>query len=148
MEMGSSLEVSNNLFQAAQRKDITFIKLSNFNQVNVSNNYMEISSSSEPQNNIGIEIDNLSGAIISQIRSQGYFQSIVRVLNSYSTKIESIIYSPLGHKIPAIIENRHVKRVKKLTLDISPNSVISSSGVRYIDNTEGVTFIDDVDNKR
>lgn len=140
LEMGSTMDISNNLFQAAQRKDITFMRLFNINHVNVSNNYLEISNSPDPKNNVGIEVNNLSGAEITQIRSQGYFHSIIRVLNSFSMEIRQIMYSPLGHKIPTIIENKPGQRVKRISLDISADSIVSSNGTVYIDDIDGVSF--------
>lgn len=141
LEIGSSVNVSDNLFQAAHRKDIVFMKLYDMNQVVVANNYLEVSDSPDPSNNIGIDINYLNGATISHTRAQGYMHSVVRVLNSYSTEIGRIVYSPLGYKIPSVIENKAGQKRKHVILDVSEQSALSTKGsYKYLDNKEGVTF--------
>lgn len=141
LEVGSSVDVSNNLFQASNRNNVTFMKLYSLNQVVVFNNYLELSKSSDPTNNIGIDVDNLSGGRISHTRAQGYMHAIVRVNNSFSTEIDQVIYSPLGYAIPAIIENVPTKRSKNVTLDLPLQSVNSPTRKwKYIDNLDGVQF--------
>lgn len=141
LEIGSSVNVSDNLFQAAHRKDIVFMKLYDMNQVAVSNNYLEVSDSPDPSNNIGIDINYLNGATISHTRAQGHMHSVVRVLNSYYTKIDRIIYSPLGYKILSVIENKAGQKRKHIILDVSEQSALSTKGsYKYLDNKEGVTF--------
>lgn len=141
LEIGSSVNISDNLFQAAQRENITFMRVYDMNQVVIDNNYLEISNSKDASNNIGIDVNYLNGAKISHTRAQGHMHSVVRVLNSYSTEIDPITYSSLGYKIPSLIENKTGQKRKNVVLNISKETVqTSNSSVKYIDNIEGVEF--------
>lgn len=147
LEVGSSVDVSNNLFQTSNRNNAIFMKLHSLNQVVVSNNYLEISKSSDPTNNIGIDLDYVNGMKIDHIRAQGYMHSVVRVYNSFWTEIDRVIYSPLGHKISSIIENVPKQKKKKIILDLTSQAISdSNSNQPYIDNMDGVSFAMPTDN--
>lgn len=141
LEIGSTVNITDNLFQAAQRENITFMKLYDMNQVVVDNNYLEISDSKDASQNYGIDVNNLNGAKISHTRAQGHMKAVVRVLNSYSTEIDPIVYSPLGYKIPSLIENKAGQKRKNVILNVSSETVQSSkSAFKYIDNMDGVVY--------
>lgn len=142
LEVGSSVDVSNNLFQTAHRNNIIFMKLHSLNQVVVSNNYLELSGKPDSPNSVGIDIDYVTGMKIDHVRAQGYMRAVVRVYNTFWTEINHIVYSSLGHSLPTVIENVPGQKVKKIFIDRSLNAINATSNKQnYIDNMDGVRFL-------